>query len=72
MSERKSKTTLIIFDMATTKKPAGSGGGNPASDKIQAMKDKIGQGINKGIDAMKKKQEENKAKKEAKKEAKTE
>ena len=56
----------------TTKKPAGSGGGNPASDKIQAMKDKIGQGINKGIDAMKKKQEENKAKKEAKKEAKTE
>ena len=52
----------------TTKKP----GGNPASDKIQAMKDKIGQGINKGLDAMKKKQEENKAKKETKKEAKAE
>ena len=54
----------------TTKKPGGAGGGgNAASDKIQAMKEKIGHGINKGIDAMKKKQEENKAKKEAKKEA---
>lgn len=52
----------------TTKKPVGSGGGG----KIQAMKDKIGEGINKGLDAMKKKQEENKAKKEAKKEAKAE
>lgn len=52
----------------TTKKPVGSGGGG----KIQAMKDKIGEGINEGLDAMKKKQEENKAKKEAKKEAKAE
>ena len=53
---------------ATTKKPVGAGGGNAANEKIQAMKEKIGQGINKGIDAIKKKQEENKAKKEAKKE----
>ena len=52
----------------TTKKPVGSGGGG----KIQAMKDKIGEGINEGLDAMKKKQEENKAKKETKKEAKAE
>ena len=48
----------------TTKKPGGSCGGG--GGKIQAMKDKIGEGINKGLDAMKKKQEENKAKKEAK------
>lgn len=44
----------------TTKKPVGSDGGG--GGKIQAMKDKIGEGINKGLDAMKKKQEENKAK----------
>ena len=44
----------------TTKKPVCSGGGG--GGKIQAMKDKIGEGINKGLDAMKKKQEENKAK----------
>lgn len=50
---------------ATTKKPRGAGGG----DKIQEMKESIGKGISNGLDALKKKQEENKAKKEAKKQA---
>ena len=52
----------------TTKKPVGSGGGG---DRIQSMKESIGQGLNKGLDALKKKQEENKAKKEPKKQEKT-
>ena len=52
----------------TTKKPVGSGGGG---DRIQSMKESIGQSLNKGLDALKKKQEENKAKKEAKKQEKT-
>lgn len=55
---------------ATTKKPVKSGGGggsNSAQDKIQSMKDAVGKGLNKGVDAIKKKQQENKAKKEAKK-----
>ena len=48
----------------TTKKPFKPGeGGN----RVQSMKDAIGKGITNGIDALKKKQEENKAKKEAKK-----
>ena len=48
----------------TTKKPIKPGeGGN----RVQSMKDAIGKGITNGIDALKKKQEENKAKKEAKK-----
>lgn len=54
--------------METTKKPIGSGGGG---DRIQSMKESIGQGLNKGLDALKKKQEEIKAKKEAKKQEKT-
>jgi hypothetical protein len=52
----------MVFN-TTTKKPAGSGGGG----KIQSIKESIGKGITDGIDALKKKQEENKAKKEAKK-----
>ena len=53
----------------TTKKPRGTGGG---SDRMQEMKETIGKGITDGIEALKKKQEENKAKKEAKKQAKSE
>lgn len=53
----------------TTKKPRGAGGG---SDRMQEMKENIGKGIANGIEALKKKQEENKAKKEAKKQAKSE
>jgi hypothetical protein len=53
----------------TTKKPRGAGGG---SDRVQEMKETIGKGITNGIEALKKKQEENKAKKEAKKQAKSE
>lgn len=49
----------------TTKRPLGSGGG----DRMQAVKESITKGLNNGIDALKKKQAENKAKKEAKKQA---
>lgn len=49
----------------TTKKPIGSGGG----DRMQAMKESISKGLTNGIEALKKKQAENKAKKEAKKQA---
>lgn len=49
---------------ATTRKPMGSrGGSNAVQGKFQSMKDAVG----KGVDAIKKKQQENKAKKDAKK-----
>ena len=49
----------------STKDPMG--GGSTVGDKADAIKDAIGKGINKGLDAIKKKREDNKAKKEAKK-----
>lgn len=51
----------------TTKKPIGAGGG----DRMQGVKESISKGLSNGLDALKKKQAENKAKKEAKKQAET-
>lgn len=69
------KNVKSVYKLSS-KDPMGGGesGGTSVDSKISEkagqIKDAIGQGINKGLDALKKKQEENKAKKEAKKQEK--